>query len=169
MLRTLHNDRFGRLMKADHVMSGMMGLFCYWRDSIAQSIQRILDSRQVYEQYCVAASEDAAASEDPDPDSSSSYSAYAPTRVFVSPAALDPASCAAALSSAIAHLSSTATPWTTSRHYAVPTTDAPVCSIPPLLTWFNAALQDSIYPLLATQFSLHPAARLRVLDAFLVK
>ena len=43
--------------------------------------------------------------------------------------------------------------WSTSRHYAVPTTDLPIHSIPPLLAWFNATMRDKLVPLLVTQFS----------------
>jgi hypothetical protein len=55
--------------------------------------------------------------------------------------------------------------WTTSRHYAVPTTDIPVHVIQstarlgasagaqlPVLEWFNALFRDRLAPLLATQF-----------------
>jgi hypothetical protein len=41
--------------------------------------------------------------------------------------------------------------WTTSRHYAVPTTDLPIQQIPELLTWFNQAMVEKIGPLLAAQ------------------
>merc|ERR1712113_702414 len=38
--------------------------------------------------------------------------------------------------------------WTTARHYAVPTTDIPLHSIPPLLRWFNGILKTKLRPLL---------------------
>jgi tetratricopeptide (TPR) repeat protein len=46
--------------------------------------------------------------------------------------------------------------WTQHRHYAVPTHDVPVHSVPPLLAWFNNFMTDSICPLLATQFDSSP-------------
>eukprot|EP00953_Heterococcus_sp_UTEX-ZZ885_P027538 14761-Heterococcus_DN1.PRE.2 len=42
--------------------------------------------------------------------------------------------------------------WTTSRHYAVPTTDLPVHSIPSLKDWFCTLLRDRLFPLLTKQF-----------------
>jgi hypothetical protein len=43
--------------------------------------------------------------------------------------------------------------WTTSRHYAVPTTDIPVHSSPRMLEWFNEVLMSKIGPLLHEQYS----------------
>lgn len=42
--------------------------------------------------------------------------------------------------------------WTTSRHYAVPTTDIPVHQIPKLLIWFNHLFFSCLRPLLSKQF-----------------
>jgi len=57
--------------------------------------------------------------------------------------------------------------WTTSRHYAVPTTDVPIYRMEKVLTWFNKQLEHSIFPVLRQQFKF--SGRLRVLDAFFVK
>lgn len=57
--------------------------------------------------------------------------------------------------------------WTTSRHYAVPTTDVPVYQIPELLAWFNVQLEQRIFPAMEAHFDTE--GRLRVFDAFLVK
>ena len=60
--------------------------------------------------------------------------------------------------------------WTTSRHYAVPTTDVPVYQVKPLLAWFNEQLKTRIFPLLHRQFEVScKTHRFRMLDAFLVK
>jgi hypothetical protein len=74
--------------------------------------------------------------------------------------------------------------WTTSRHYAVPTTDIPVYKIPALLEWFNLQLEGLIYPMVRKQFleaspdnsqnghhhsENPPFSTLRIMDAFLVK
>lgn len=63
--------------------------------------------------------------------------------------------------------------WTTSRHYAVPTTDLPLHDIPPLLRWFNKLMEISIRPLLARQFSAEEVGidgcNLHVHDAFVVR
>ena len=77
------------------------------------------------------------------------------------------ASCADAIAIAEAHASHGGG-WTTARHFAVPTTDVPVREVPALLEWFNDALRSSIFPALGALYGLDPA-RLRVIDAFLVK
>jgi len=59
--------------------------------------------------------------------------------------------------------------WTTSRHYAVPTTDVPIYQIPELLAWFNEQLKCSIFPAMHTNFDIDNTFRLRIFDAFLVK
>jgi uncharacterized Zn-finger protein len=41
--------------------------------------------------------------------------------------------------------------WSTSRHYAVPTTDIAVQEIPELLSWFNQAMVETFGPLLVSQ------------------
>ena len=58
--------------------------------------------------------------------------------------------------------------WTTSRHYAVPTTDIPVHTVPAALCWFNKCMHLHVFPLLADQFDV-VAERIRVIDAFVVK
>jgi len=63
--------------------------------------------------------------------------------------------------------------WTTSRHYAVPTTDIPVHEIPPLLDWFNQVLRDRLRPLLAVQFGEDEVGKdgayVLIHDAFIVR
>ena len=60
--------------------------------------------------------------------------------------------------------------WTTSRHYAVPTTDIPVYQIPELLSWFNEQLKYKIFPAMEVNFDIDSScSRLRIFDAFLVK
>jgi tetratricopeptide (TPR) repeat protein len=56
--------------------------------------------------------------------------------------------------------------WTTSRHYAVPTTDVPVHQVPKLLDWFQTWMAN-IHPLLQQQFQTD--GRFYVHDAFLVR
>ena len=57
--------------------------------------------------------------------------------------------------------------WTTSRHYAVPTTDLPLCRVPVLLSWFNLQLEKKIFPAMEQHFEVQ--GRLRIFDAYLVK
>jgi hypothetical protein len=57
--------------------------------------------------------------------------------------------------------------WSTSRHYAVPTTDIPICQIPEILAWFNRELERSIFPAMEKHFDVQ--GRLRIFDAFLAK
>ena len=63
--------------------------------------------------------------------------------------------------------------WTTSRHYAVPTTDIPIHEIPPLLKWFNNVLRDRLRPLLASQFGEEEVGKngeyVFIHDAFIVR
>jgi SET domain len=61
--------------------------------------------------------------------------------------------------------------WTTQRHYAVPTTDVPVNSVPHLLSLFNAALERNIAAFVAAAFPhIVPfSSALRIHDAFLVR
>ena len=58
--------------------------------------------------------------------------------------------------------------WTTSRHYAVPTTDLPVHVMPDFLNWFNTLMHFRIAPLMRKQF-LNGKGRVSVHDAFIVK
>lgn len=63
--------------------------------------------------------------------------------------------------------------WTTSRHYAVPTTDLPVHEIPKLLDFFNDVLANRLRPLMGQQFSQGEVGvegcGLHVHDAFVVR
>ena len=63
--------------------------------------------------------------------------------------------------------------WTTSRHYAVPTTDLPVHEIPKLLDFFNNILANRLRPLMARQFGQGEVGvdgcGLHVHDAFIVR
>ena len=62
--------------------------------------------------------------------------------------------------------------WTTSRHYAVPTTDLPVHEIPSLLPLWNAFLARSLGPFLHACFPKIVRAggsNVRVHDAFVVR
>lgn len=63
--------------------------------------------------------------------------------------------------------------WTTSRHYAVPTTDIPIHEIPPLLKWFNALFSNRIRPLMAAQFGEQNVGKqgrnIFIHDAFIVR
>jgi predicted 2-oxoglutarate/Fe(II)-dependent dioxygenase YbiX len=79
------------------------------------------------------------------------------------------ADCAAAI--AAAEAAAAGGGWTTQRHYAVPTTDVPVHTVPPVLALFNKALQQRIAPFVAAAFpDMVPSPdRLRIHDAFLVK
>lgn len=58
--------------------------------------------------------------------------------------------------------------WTTSRHYAVPTNDIPVHTIPRLLAWFNQWMDDIVRPLLGKQFGGAPN-QFYCHDAFIVR
>lgn len=68
---------------------------------------------------------------------------------------------------------SSTTGWTTSRHYAVPTTDLPIHDVPPLLKWFNNLMECSVRPLLARQFSEEEVGvngcNIHIHDAFVVR
>ncbi len=63
--------------------------------------------------------------------------------------------------------------WTTSRHYAVPTTDMPLHEIPKLLHWFNGVLGNRLRPLLAMQFGEQEVGKngldVFIHDAFVVR
>jgi tetratricopeptide (TPR) repeat protein len=63
--------------------------------------------------------------------------------------------------------------WTTSRHYAVPTTDIPVHEIPRVLSLFNSILTNKLRPLLALQFGEDQlgvnGCNLHIHDAFVVR
>ena len=79
--------------------------------------------------------------------------------------------CAAAIRAAEAWAAS-AGGWTTSRHFAVPTTDVPLRHLTSLLPALNRALRDVLLPAAAAAYypaAMARAARLRVLDGFLVR
>ena len=62
--------------------------------------------------------------------------------------------------------------WSTSRHYEVPTTDVPLRHLTSLLPSLNRALRDVLLPAAAAAYypaAMAGAARLRVLDGFLVR
>jgi predicted 2-oxoglutarate/Fe(II)-dependent dioxygenase YbiX len=61
--------------------------------------------------------------------------------------------------------------WTTSRHYAVPTTDIPVHAIPHLLPLWNDLMRDKLAPLLASMCpsEMPTPSSVRVHDAFVVR
>ena len=89
-------------------------------------------------------------------------------RAFVQKGVLTPEECALTVSEVEAHVAASPNGWTTSRHYAVPTTDIPVHAVPSVLERFNGILVGRIFPLLAAQFQV-TAGRIRVIDAFVVK
>ncbi|CAM9853492.1 unnamed protein product, partial [Ectocarpus fasciculatus] len=60
--------------------------------------------------------------------------------------------------------------WTTSRHYAVPTTDLPVHALESTLPWFRSLVRSRLFPALAKQFNLAAGPRrVFVHDAFVVR
>lgn len=62
--------------------------------------------------------------------------------------------------------------WTTSRHYAVPTTDVPIHEVPLILEWFQGFMTETLFPLLLDQFKVtrtEKRNRFYVHDAFLVR
>ena len=89
-------------------------------------------------------------------------------RAFVRMGVLTSEECALTVNEVEAHVAASPNGWTTSRHYAVPTTDIPVHAVPSVLERFNRILVDRIYPLMAAQFQVK-ASRIRVIDAFVVK
>ncbi|CAM9893481.1 unnamed protein product [Ectocarpus sp. 12 AP-2014] len=60
--------------------------------------------------------------------------------------------------------------WTTSRHYAVPTTDLPVHVLKSTLPWFRSLVRERLFPALAKRFNLAAGPqRVFVHDAFVVR
>ena len=63
--------------------------------------------------------------------------------------------------------------WTTSRHYAVPTTDIPIHEVPIILEWFNSIFFHRLRPLLQVQFGVNEAGKggcnIHIHDAFVVR
>jgi hypothetical protein len=58
--------------------------------------------------------------------------------------------------------------WTTSRHYAVPTTDVPVHEVPAVLAQYNLLMRNHVTNLLSAQYGVVPSS-VRTIDAFVVK
>ena len=75
---------------------------------------------------------------------------------------LDQATCQQVLS--MARVAGT---WTRNRHYAVPTYDIPLHTVPSLLAWFHPWFQHQVRPLLARQFTT--SGHYYVHDAFVVQ
>lgn len=97
--------------------------------------------------------------------------------VFVAVDAVDKATCGRLIAWAVEYADCNGG-WTTSRHYAVPTTDLPVHQVPRLLEWFRDWTPRVLIPLLQQQFAGATAARsvgeknrtrFYVHDAFLVR
>ena len=61
--------------------------------------------------------------------------------------------------------------WTSARHTQAATTDMPVKDIPKLLDWFNAKLETTLFPMLASRYpdKITSVADLRAHDSFIVK
>ncbi|CAM9972358.1 unnamed protein product [Ectocarpus sp. 12 AP-2014] len=60
--------------------------------------------------------------------------------------------------------------WTTSRHYAVPTTDLPLHVLKSKLPWFRSLVRERLFPALAKRFNLAAGPqRVFVHDAFVVR
>ena len=94
------------------------------------------------------------------------------SRIYLSKCAvLTPSECAWVILEAERHAASSGAGWTTSRHYAVPTTDLPVYAIPDVCAWFGKLMVDLIGPLLTAAFTLpsQNCCNVSVLDAFIVK
>ena len=89
-------------------------------------------------------------------------------RAFVVNELLDATECSEMVRLAEEHQQSTGG-WTTSRHYAVPTTDVPIFRMETVRNWFNKKLEQCIFPILKQQFNVAAEQRLRIFDAFFVK
>ena len=59
--------------------------------------------------------------------------------------------------------------WTTSRHYAVPTTDIPVHLVPDVSAWLNRLMGNVIVPSVVQHFSDTDKCSVHIHDAFIVK
>lgn len=94
------------------------------------------------------------------------YRSYGGTkRLFVCPEMIPSNTCQQLIAWAKEYASSSG--WTTSRHYAVPTTDIPIHRVPNLLTWFVTWIRNDVMPLLQEQFKA--GQQFYVHDAFLVR
>ncbi|KAL9185217.1 hypothetical protein ACHAXT_002994 [Thalassiosira profunda] len=93
-------------------------------------------------------------------------------RCFVTSApVISPEECQRAIKSAEEHATKSSGGWTTSRHYAVPTTDIPIHELTSLHAWFCNLWGATICPLLCRQFQLDkpPQRDIFLHDAFLVR
>lgn len=102
---------------------------------------------------------------------SSLSSSMSRKEVFVAPSVVDCSTCRALIQWAQDYAAQNGG-WTTSRHYAVPTTDLPVHQVPHLLEWFQDWTNDTLFPLLQDQFHVNQkgtTSRFYVHDAFLVR
>jgi len=97
------------------------------------------------------------------------YTAGLDGRVALTTAAvLSTSACAQAIAAAEAFAANNIG-WTTSRHYAVPTTDIPLHAVPSLLAWFAEALLPCTLRLLQDVFFAGKEIQCSVYDAFVVK
>jgi hypothetical protein len=94
--------------------------------------------------------------------------------LFLAPKIVDLSTCQNLISMALDY-AKTNGGWTTSRHYAVPTTDLPTHKVPRLLEWFQKWMSHILFPLLEDQFLKENDCdemeknRFYVHDAFLVR
>jgi hypothetical protein len=105
-------------------------------------------------------------------DSLPQYETLSPRRLFVTPHMVPRATCQQLIQWANAHAATEQDGWTTSRHYAVPTTDVPVHEVPPVLNWFVHWMETDLQSLLRDQFQMETTQqqqRFYVHDAFLVR
>ena len=90
-------------------------------------------------------------------------------RAFMANDVLDKLECKAMVASVLSHVGEN---WQSSRHYAVPTTDVPICaSGSTMLNWFNTMMAERIFPMLSRQFGVDVDGKMmwRVFDAFFVR
>ena len=114
-------------------------------------------------------SKECSALEPSSPTATVSATSFLDGRAFLTKGVMTLEECSLTIQDVEQHVrASSAGGWTTSRHYAVPTTDIPVHSVPPVLKRFNNILMERIFPLLARQFKVE-ASSIRVIDAFVVK
>jgi hypothetical protein len=59
--------------------------------------------------------------------------------------------------------------WTTSRHYAAPTTDIPIHAMAEVAAWFNQMMAGALQTHLLKHLGTSPRSRVHVHDAFVVK
>ncbi len=97
------------------------------------------------------------------------YQIIIPSLCFVTPQLVDKATCRQIIDWANNSSGSISSPWTSQRHYAVPTTDVAVHTVPKLLHWFVSWMKDTVQPLLARQFGTKDNQRFFCHDAFCVK